>query len=244
MLNSVERTPLIVRLTAPFAWRSERRIAMKLLGFGATEEGSAHDMMRAAELTEDPRLKRLFFRHSVDEARHAAAFRAAAAKLGGGSTRAGEALRARREDLYERLGLVRFLAFVHHSESQAKRQFESLAAHFADTPELAHLFEHIVKDEHQHATYSGQLLVELEEAGRGQEVTRARRWVRWWLRWGAWRRAGRDLGERFIRLFLATLWLVALPFFVVPARLSRDAAPGWHALPAPDDTPARIRRPF
>ena len=54
----------------------------------------------------------------------------------------------------------------------------------------------------------------------------------------------KEVCERFIRLFLSVLWLVALPLFAVPARLSRDAAPGWHALSAPDDTLDTIRRPF
>src|SRR5687768_13821574 len=69
---------ILLRFVAPFVWRNERRVAAKLDGFASTEAGSALDMLKAAELTDDPKLRRLFFRHAMDEARHAQMFRLAA----------------------------------------------------------------------------------------------------------------------------------------------------------------------
>ena len=64
---------------------------------------------------------------------------------------------------FERLGLVRFVAFVWLSESRAKAQFEALSEHFAATDTeglgdtLHHLFEEVGSDEQFHASYSRAL---------------------------------------------------------------------------------------
>ena len=50
----------LVRLTAPFVWRSDQRMARKLMGFAATEAGSALDMLKAAERVNKQRIDRFF----------------------------------------------------------------------------------------------------------------------------------------------------------------------------------------
>ena len=234
MIARAERAPTLLRLAAPFAWRDDRAIAQKLMGFAATEEGSARDMLRAAERATDPRLRRLFLRHGLDEARHAQCFRdtARAIDRAHAHARRHEAVRAERQDLYERLDLVRFVAFVHRSEARAARQFDVLAAHFAEHATLGPLFRDIGKDERFHVSYSAQLLAEWRAAGRDREVARAMRRVRLDLAWGAWRRAGRRLGDLAVRALLAVLFLtVVAPFGLV----SRRQRPGWH------DTPVALR---
>ena len=53
-------------------WADARRRGRKLLRFAETEADGGRDLARAAELTHDAILRRLFFRHAGDEQRHAA----------------------------------------------------------------------------------------------------------------------------------------------------------------------------
>ncbi|MFO0749420.1 MAG: hypothetical protein U1F43_27695 [Myxococcota bacterium] len=230
MITQTARAPFILRATTPWAWRSRRRIAMKLMGFAATEHGSALDMLRAADRTHDARLRRLFFRHGLDEARHAQRFRDAAKALDPAAaelTRAHEKLHGVRQDLHERLGEVAFVAFVHRSEARAKAQFDVLAAHFSDHPEhpeLGRLFSEIGKDERGHVAYSRQLLDEWRAAGRAREVARAERSVRLSGAWQAWRRQGRRIGDVMVRLLLLALFIGVVPLFALMSRLGAKRA--------------------
>src|SRR5689334_19528416 len=56
-------------------WRDPQRCARKLFDFAETEADGGRDLVRAAELTPDPTLRRLFLVHAVDEGRHAQLFR-------------------------------------------------------------------------------------------------------------------------------------------------------------------------
>ncbi len=60
-----------------WVWRDVDRRARKLLRFAETEADGGRDLARAAELTDDPLLRRLFLRHALDEHRHAELFRRA-----------------------------------------------------------------------------------------------------------------------------------------------------------------------
>ena len=229
----------LVRLAAPLAWRSNRRAARKLEGFAATEAGSALDMLKAAELTDDPRLCRLFFRHAMDESRHAQMFRDAARRLDP-SARASDyqLIHAVRQNLFQRLGLIEFLAFVHLAEKRGEAQFRALARHFASRPELAELFRRIAKDERFHVAYSARLLRELRRAGRGREVTRALMRVRWQRMRDGWRRLGRLFGDLLARVLLSLVYLLALPLFALAQKLADPEEPGWkrRTLPPSSDS--------
>ena len=239
--------PLWLRLAAPLAWRTDAAIASKLLGFAATEEGSARDMQRASQLVETPRLRRLFYRHALDEARHARMFRAAAApyqEAAGPGLRSYEALHATRQDLLERYGLVKFVAFVWLSESRAARQFDVLAARFADRDELRRLFEEIGKDEQFHTTYSRQLLDEWCAGGREREVAQALRSVRLSQAWMAWRRAGRRIGDVMTRALLIGMWALVVPPFALVQRLSERGDVGWQEPAQSQQRLEDLRRQF
>src|SRR5215510_2989936 len=56
-------------------WQDPGRSARKLFNFAEIESDGGRDLIRAAELTEDPTLRRLFTVHAEDEERHAALFR-------------------------------------------------------------------------------------------------------------------------------------------------------------------------
>ena len=49
-------------------WASPQRRARKLLQFAQVEADGGRDLVRAAELTQDPVLRRRFFAHARDEA--------------------------------------------------------------------------------------------------------------------------------------------------------------------------------
>jgi rubrerythrin len=223
---------LVVRLVAPLVWRSEARTARKLEGFAATEAGSALDMLKAAELTDDPLLRKLFFRHAMDEARHAQLFRQAARLIDPDpNTRASDyhLIHATRQNLFESRSLVDFLAFVHLAERSGETQFRALARHFTAQRDgqLASLFERIAEDERFHVGYSGGLLRREARRGRARQVRRALLRVRVTRAWEAWRRAGRVIGDLLSRLVLSLVYLVALPLFVVIQRVAEPERAGW-----------------
>ena len=56
-------------------WRDPNRRAHKLLRFAETEADGGRDLVRAAERTADPLLRRLYLTHADDEQRHANLFR-------------------------------------------------------------------------------------------------------------------------------------------------------------------------
>jgi rubrerythrin len=230
MTTLSDSIPLWMRLAAPLAFRSERRIAIKLHGFAATEQGSALDMLLAAQATPNPRLVRLFSKHALDESRHAARFREMATALDPrATTRGSERGRARPEHLYERLGELDFVAFVYVSEARARQQFLALAAHFEGHPQLGPLFADIAREERFHEAYSGRLLDEWRAQGLGPEVSRALRRVRLGAAWSGWRRSGRRLGDLMSLGFLWVLWLTVIPVFALTQRLAARRARGWQA---------------
>ncbi|HLZ77918.1 MAG TPA: ferritin-like domain-containing protein, partial [Sphingomonas sp.] len=68
--------PSVLRPLYWVVWANPRRRARKLLQFAQVEADGGRDLVRAAELTRDPELRRRFFAHARDEARHAHLFRA------------------------------------------------------------------------------------------------------------------------------------------------------------------------
>src|ERR1700728_2294323 len=64
----------ILRPLHRWIWRHPHRRGTKLLRFALTEASGGRDLSRAAELTGDPLLRRLYLRHATDEQRHASLF--------------------------------------------------------------------------------------------------------------------------------------------------------------------------
>lgn len=254
MISETPTAPALVRLSAHLAWKGDARIATKLHGFAMTEAGSAHDMFRAAELTDDPQHRRLFLRHALDEARHARRFRAAALDLDPSSRpRRFERTHALPQDLYRRLGPERFLAFVHLSEARARRQFTVLAEHFAARARdagpartLATMFSQIAHEERMHVAYSRHLLGQLyPEPIRERRVVKALARERRAMAWAAYKRAGVRLGGRFVTLLMALVFVLVLPIFALGLRVTRRGLPrpAWHPVtPSPDPVAAARRQ--
>src|SRR5437588_10656773 len=88
-----ERPTAFDRMLAPvhrWIWSDPDRRVQKLLRFGETETDGGRDLLRAAEVTSDPLLRRLYLVHATDEQRHGMLFRRRAAALLLGMPRNGE----------------------------------------------------------------------------------------------------------------------------------------------------------
>src|SRR5258708_32221078 len=62
-------------------WGDDDRRVRKLLAFADVEADGGRDILRAAEVTADPLLRRLYLAHAIDELRHAELFRQRGAAL-------------------------------------------------------------------------------------------------------------------------------------------------------------------
>jgi rubrerythrin len=218
---------LYAALLAPIAWRVPGHAARMLHGFARAEQGSAIDLLAAANLSPSPARRALYLRHALDEKRHATMFarRASELRRAGGEGSLGPAS-ADTEQLFERLGEIGFLAFVHLGEARATAD---LAVHARTCQRRgdarsAALFEAILGDEARHAAYTTELLAEL--AGGPREARRAIRQARLWEAWRLWRRAGRTLATGVYQILMIALFVLCAPLAIV-IRLARPARAGW-----------------
>jgi hypothetical protein len=213
-------------------WRWPGRPARKLFEFGLAEHGSWLDLMAAARLSPSPERRALYLRHALDEGRHRRMFARRSSELREQEGRPPLGMpRADFEDLFERLGERRFLAFIHLGERRGRAQFETYRDWFRarGDDKSASLFEAILEDEQRHESYSRQLLVEL--CGDDRAARRALLRARAWEAWRSFRRAGRALAVGVEWLLLMALFVAIAPV-ALALRALRPARPGWQ-LPPP-----------
>src|SRR5436190_1045267 len=76
-------TPLdrLMRPLHQWVWSDIDRRLRKLLTFADVETDGGRDILRAAEMTPDPLLRRLYLEHAIDELRHGDLFRERGAAL-------------------------------------------------------------------------------------------------------------------------------------------------------------------
>lgn len=218
---------LLARIIGPLASRIPGHDARMLLGFSLAEQGSMLDLRAAAALSPSPKRRALYLRHSLDEVKHARMYAQRSAELQ--RARGKEPLyapQADTEDLFERLGEVAFLAFVHRGENRARAQFEVHRRQFQrrGDEKTAAVFDAILGDEQQHASYTWDLLVEL--AGGPAEARRAVRKAAAWEAFRLWRRAGRALAGVLYTALMTALYLAIFPFAIL-VRAARPARGGW-----------------
>jgi len=234
---------LLARIVNPIVWRIPGHGARKLYGFSLAEHGSMLDLKAAARLTSSPARAAAYLRHMLDETRHAQMF-----ALRSGELRVQAGLpslgfpNADIENLFERLGEVRFLAFVHRGECRGRQQFETYRDWFArngDNKTRA-MFDAIVRDEVRHETYTRELLVELTggEAKAWRELAKAGLWEAW----RTWRRMGRFVAETLYFVVMVVVYGLLAPFVVVGA-IARPAPKGWTTPLAEAEADARLAKP-
>ena len=210
----------VVRLVTPLVWRIPGHGARKLSGFARAEQASRIDLLQAAQRTPSIARRALYLRHAIDETRHASMFWRRSNELR--TTPVGPPI-ADTEDLFERLGERRFLAFVHRGERRGREQFELYTRHFGKRGDsrTEAMFGAILVDEHRHEHYTRALLVEL--AGSEQAARATLRSIALWEAWRTWRRAGRALAGAIYVLAMTLIYLVVGPLATLPLRLRRKS---------------------
>jgi hypothetical protein len=225
-MGTLRRTWL--KLISPMAWGRTGAARRFLASFSETERGSAADMLAAAELTTRRDLRRKYFIHALDEARHARLFARRAGEFGAEQERARAAIADTNtlqahgivggRSLFERYGELEFLAFVHRSEALAVEQFgvyQELRL-LDDKTDL--LLRDIVRDEHFHVGYSRVELDRYTREGQASEVTWALRKVFWRRPWEAWMRVSVQIGHVVTSFWMTMLYLIV----VAPFKLGAD----------------------
>jgi rubrerythrin len=226
-----------------FAWRHPDRRARLLLRFAEVEADGGRDLVRAAELTSDARLRLLFLRHALDEQRHADLFRQRGLEIVRSRPRAAGKRSAEWMAPGERgLDDVRvdeepeaaLLAFLHLSERDAARQFDDYSSVLASDPATQAVFQKVVRDEAFHMTYTHQQLVRLAPTDHRRVLWRAR------LRrlWKLYLRLAGGLAALIGGVVLSLIYYLLLPPFALAAKhAAKREAPGWTAAAAvPDGT--------
>ena len=181
------------------------------------------DLLAAARATSSASRRALYLQHALDEERHGRIFSARAREL---DADAGHVTDADYDALYERLGEIGFLAYVHRGERRGKAQFEAHRDHVVDRDRT--LFEAILVDEDRHQAYTRTLLVELtgsEARARAALRSAALREALW-----GWRRIGRTIAGLMFTAGTSLLFLALAPLHLV---YRRHRAGGWIAAPAP-----------
>jgi len=216
------------------AWRNPKRRAENLLRFAEVEADGGRDLVRAAEVTRDPLLRRLFLKHALDEQRHADLFRRrGVALIRALPDRSASAVQAQwltpgergLDDLrVEDEGDEALLAFLHLSEKQAARDFKNYVAVLGADAATRAVFEKVLHDETFHMTYTRNQLLRVapERAGARIWTARLRRF------WKAYLRLAAALAGLIGALILTLQFFLVLPPFALLARRAAKKEPlGW-----------------
>jgi rubrerythrin len=226
-------TAVLDRLLKPlhrWVWSDANRRARKLLRFSETEADGGRDLARAAELTRDPSLRRLYLRHSDDEARHAVLFRGRGRALLATLPQRRETLEANWLAPGERgLDDLRvaeqsdgtLLAFLHLSEKAAAGRFEAYREMLDCDPETRDVFARILEDEAFHMSYTRKQLARIAPRKQGLHLWQARL-DRWWK---AYLRIAVALASVLGGVMLALQYVLVLPLFALFAKRAARREP-------------------
>lgn len=230
------------RLLAPlhrWIWRDAERRVQKLIRFGDTETDGGRDILRAAEITSDPLLRRLYLVHAIDELRHGVLFRQRAASLLPAlppSSKPG--FRADwiapgghgADDLdVDDASDEAMLAFLHLSEKAAASRFTVYRDVMKDDPPTCAVFDEILHDETFHMNYTLVQLARVSPNDHKKRIWRARLS----RLWKAYLRTAAALAGLIGGLLLTVQYFLLLPLFAWLARRAARREPrGWAPISA------------
>jgi hypothetical protein len=228
----------LLRPVHQWVWGDFDRRVRKLLAFAEVETDGGRDILRAAELTPDPLLRRLYLEHAIDELHHGHLFRERGAALlrqrtartttrfNGNPLPGGHGL----DDLrIEGEPDHRLLAFLHIAEKAAAGRFTIYRQLVDDDPATRAIFEEILRDEVFHMNYTYTQLARISPRSH---------------RWQIWRARGNRLWKRYLRVaaaiaaffgavMISLLYFVVLPPFAwLARRAQRRETQGWTPIPS------------
>jgi rubrerythrin len=235
-MSGVTRGAPLDRLLRPvhqWVWADTDRRLRKLLTFADVETDGGRDILRAAEVTPDPLLRRLYLEHAIDERHHGDLFRqrgAALLRARGGGRR----VRFNSNPLPGGHGLDdlridgepdhRLLAFLHVAEKSAAARFTIYRELVGDDPRTRAIFERILRDEVFHMNYTYMQLTRIAPRTYRRHVWHARA-KRLWHRY---LRIAAALAGLIGGAMLTVMYFVLLPAFAWLARRSARREPiGW-----------------
>ena len=247
-MSAVTPPPVLDRVMVPlhrWVWRDADRRLRKLLTFADVETDGGRDILRAAEVTPDPLLRRLYLEHAIDELRHGVLFRERAAALLRARAGAGD-LAASGNPLPGGHGLDdlqidgepdhRLLAFLHVAEKSAAGRFTIYRELVADDPPTQAIFEQILRDEVFHMNYTYMQLARVSPRDFRRHVWRARA-RRVWNRY--LRLASAVAGVGGAAMLTAIYFILLPPFAWLAKRAERRETSGWAPIAAGRDASPR-----
>jgi hypothetical protein len=229
----------LLRPVHRWVWGDFDRRVRKLLAFAEVETDGGRDILRAAELTPDPLLRRLYLEHAIDELQHGRLFRdrgealrrvraARATTLFNGTPLPGghglDDLRIKGEPDY------RLLAFLHVAEKAAAGRFAIYRELVDDDPSTRAIFEQILRDEVFHMNYTYTQLARVRPGAYRRQI---------------WLARGSRLWKRYLRIAAAVAsifgaatigviyFLVLPPFAWFAKRAQRREPSGWRPIARP-----------
>jgi hypothetical protein len=238
----------IMRPVHRWVWRDVDRRVRKLLTFADVETDGGRDILRAAEVTPDPLLRRLYLEHAIDELHHGVLFRDRGAFLFRTRAHRGRPLFAGNplpgghglDDLrIEGEPDHRLLAFLHVAEKSAAGRFAIYREMVDDDPQTREIFEQILRDEVFHMNYTYTQLARLSPRTYRRHVWHARA-KRLWNRY---LRLAASVASLFGGAMLTMIYFVLLPPFAwLAKRAARRERLGW--IPVPQDRPVSPRSQY
>jgi hypothetical protein len=226
----------MLRPVHQWVWGNVDRRVRKLLAFAEVETDGGRDILRAAELTPDPLLRRLYLAHAVDELHHGVLFRQRGAALlrtritgakglfNGSPLPGGHGL----DDLrIEGEPDHRLLAFLHVAEKAAAGRFTIYRELVDDDPPTRAIFEEILRDEVFHMNYTYTQLARISPQSYRRQV--------WWARtnrvWKRYVRVAAAVGALLGATILTVLYFLLLPPFAWLAKRAERREPhGWRPI--------------
>ena len=225
-------------------WQDPQRCARKLFSFAETEADGGRDLVRAAELTQDPILRRLFTVHAADEDHHATLFRTRGLTLLRSlSDRTESPLQLNWVSPGER-GLddlrvnsesdASLLAFLHLSEKTAAGHFAAYVDALKDDPLTSAVFQEVLKDETFHMNYTLAQLTRVAPKHHGLFLWKARLG----RLWKAYLRVMSAIAGVMGTVILTLQYFILLaPFALLAKRAARREPQGWIAIPPERERP-------
>jgi rubrerythrin len=213
-----------------WVWSDSDRRLRKLLTFAEVETDGGRDILRAAEVTPDPLLRRLYLEHAIDELHHGDLFRERGAALlrtrrgtrtvllDGNPLPGGHGL----DDLaIEGQPDHRLLAFLHVAEKSAAGRFAVYRELVDDDPPTREIFEEILRDEVFHMNYTYKQLTRVSPHAYRRHVWHARA-KRLWNRY---LRAAAAIAGVLGNVMLTVIYFIVLPPFAWFARRAERREP-------------------